>query len=315
MFPGMGGMGGGLALNQLLVQMDGVDDPPFLRKFFTNRLNTFLDATYIVPQRIGKRRAALRPPKPRAEQIYFIGATNVPIEVLDPALIRPGRMGRHIWFRTPTKDDRKDIFDLYLGKVDHDAELDTDRRRDELARITNGYSPAMIEQVCSMALTYAHSEGRAQFELAGHRRGDDDDRVGHRRQGIEYVPEETRAVAIHEAGHAVASHVYMKDVAVHAPVDPQARRLARPPPGDREGGALLLLALRGDRQADLDAGRDGRRARLLRRELHRRRRRRAERDRARGLDGRRVRDGPGAHRARRPRSPTRPTRTPSARSS
>ena len=69
-------------------------------------------------------------------------------------------MGRHIWFRTPTKDDRKDIFDLYIAKVDHDAELDTERRRDELARMTSGYSPAMIEQVCSMALTYAHSEGR-----------------------------------------------------------------------------------------------------------------------------------------------------------
>ena len=109
-------MGGGLALNQLLVQMDGVDEPPFMRKFLTNRLNTFLDATYVVPQRIGSAAAARRPPKPRPEQVYFIGATNVPIEALDPALMRPGRMGRHIWFRTPTKDDRKDIFDLYLDQ-------------------------------------------------------------------------------------------------------------------------------------------------------------------------------------------------------
>ena len=63
MFPGgMGGMGGGLALNQLLVQMDGVDDPPFLRKFLTNRINTFLDAVYVVPQRIGNMRLRLRPP-------------------------------------------------------------------------------------------------------------------------------------------------------------------------------------------------------------------------------------------------------------
>ena len=68
-------------------------------------------------------------------------------------------MGRHIYFRTPTWEDRRDIFDLYLGKVDHEEDLDAPRRRDELARITNGYSPAMIDQVCSMALTYAHSEG------------------------------------------------------------------------------------------------------------------------------------------------------------
>ena len=62
MFPGMGGMGGGMALNQLLVQMDGVDEPPFLRKVFTKRFNTFLDATYLVPaaHRQGARCASAR---------------------------------------------------------------------------------------------------------------------------------------------------------------------------------------------------------------------------------------------------------------
>jgi ATP-dependent Zn protease len=210
-FPGGMFGGQGMALNQLLVQMDGIDDPPLVRRFLTNRINTFLDAMYIVPQRIGKMKLRLPKPKPLPHQIYFIGATNVPIEALDPALIRPGRMGRHIWFRTPTKNDRKDIFDLYMAKVDHDPELDSDKRRDELARITNGYSPAMIEQVCSMALTYAHSDERPYFEW--------DDIVEAMTTvetgtavGIDYIPEETRAVAIHEAGHAAASHVYMEGV-------------------------------------------------------------------------------------------------------
>jgi ATP-dependent Zn protease len=210
-FPGGGMFGGyGMALNQLLVQMDGIDEPPFFRKFFTNRINTFLDALYIVPQRIGSMKLRLPKPKPRNEQVYFIGATNVPIEALDPALIRPGRMGRHIWFRTPTKDDRKDIFDLYLKKVDHDPELDTGPRRDELSRMTNGYSPAMIEQVCSMALTYAHSDGRPVFERHDLVEAMTTVESG-TAVGIEYMPDETRAVAIHEAGHAAASHVYMKD--------------------------------------------------------------------------------------------------------
>jgi cell division protease FtsH len=211
MFPGMGGMGGQLALNQLLVQMDGVDEPPFMRKFFTNRINTFLDATYIVPLRIGKLRLRIRPPKPRPEQVYFIGATNVPLEALDPALIRPGRMGRHIWFRTPTKDDRKDIFDLYLDRVSHDADLDSLERRDELARMTNGYSPAMIEQVCSMALTYAHSDSREEFDRKDIVEAMTTIESG-TAVGVNYIEDETRAVAIHEAGHAVASHVYMRDV-------------------------------------------------------------------------------------------------------
>jgi ATP-dependent Zn protease len=141
-FPGMFGGGGmgQLALNQLLVTMDGIDNPPFMRRFLTNRINSLLDAVYVVPRRIGKVSLRLPPPRPLGAQIYFIGATNVPIEVLDPALTRPGRMGRHVWFRTPTKEDRKDIFDLYLERVAHDPELDSERRRDEIARITNGYA-------------------------------------------------------------------------------------------------------------------------------------------------------------------------------
>jgi cell division protease FtsH len=209
-FPGMfGGGGGQLALNQLLIVMDGIDNPPFMKRTMTNRLNTFLDALYIVPRRIGKLSFRLPHAKPAGNQIYFIGATNVPMEMLDPALTRPGRMGRHVWFRTPTKHDRLDIFDLYLAKVSHDPDLDTEKRRDELARVTNGYSPAMIEQVCSMALTIAHHEGRVDFSWPDIVEAMTTVESG-TAIGTEYVPEETRAVAIHEAGHAATAHVYMK---------------------------------------------------------------------------------------------------------
>jgi ATP-dependent Zn protease len=208
-FPGMFGGTGQLALNQLLVTMDGIDNPPFWRRFWTNRLNNFLDATYVVPRRIGKVPLRRPAPKPANNQIYFIGATNVPLEALDPALQRPGRMGRHVWFRTPTKRDREDIFNLYLGRVNHDPELDTERARDELARITNGYSPAMVEQVCSMALTRAHHDGRDSFTREDIIEAMTTVESG-TAVGVEYVPEETRAVAIHEAGHAAAAHVFLK---------------------------------------------------------------------------------------------------------
>jgi ATP-dependent Zn protease len=212
-FPGgmMGGMGGQLALNQLLVTMDGIDNPPFWRRFWTNRLNTFLDASYVVPRRLGKISLRLPPPRPTGNQIYFIGATNVPLEHLDPALRRPGRMGRHVWFRTPTKQDREDIFELYLGKVSHEDELDGPKARDELARITSGYSPAMIEQVCSMALTHAHHDGRERFTREDIVEAMTTVESG-TAIGIEYVPEETRAVALHEAGHAATAHVFLKGV-------------------------------------------------------------------------------------------------------
>jgi len=207
-FPGMfGGGQGQLALNQLLVTMDGIDNPPFFRRFFTNKINSLLDAVYVVPRRLGRVSMRLPAPRPLGAQIYFIGATNVPFENLDPALTRPGRMGRHVWFRTPTKEDRKDIFDLYLAKVAHEASLDTPERRDEIARITNGYSPAMIEQICSMALTNAHHEGLVAFEwrhlVAAMTAVESGTAIG-----VRYVEHETRAVAIHEAGHAAAAHVY-----------------------------------------------------------------------------------------------------------
>ncbi len=209
MFPGGMAGGGSLALNQLLVVMDGIDNPPFFKKFFTNKTNTLLDGIYIIPRRIGKRSLRIRAAKPRSEQIYFIGATNVPVDRLDPALTRPGRMGRHVWFRTPTKQDRLDVLDLYLGKVAHDAELDQPSRREEIARVTNGYAPAMLEQVTSMALTIAHHSNREALTW--------DDLVeamttleAGTAVGVEYIPEESRAVAIHEAGHAAAGHVYLK---------------------------------------------------------------------------------------------------------
>jgi ATP-dependent Zn protease len=208
-FPGGMGGGGSLALNQLLVVMDGIDNPPFFKKFFTNKTNTLLDGIYIVPRRLGRFSLRLPAARPRKEQIYFIGATNVPVDRLDPALTRPGRMGRHVWFRTPTKQDRLDILDLYLGKVAHAQELDQPHRREEIARVTNGYAPAMLEQVTSMALTIAHHSDREALTW--------DDLVeamttleAGTAVGIEYIPEESRAVAIHEAGHAAAGHVYLK---------------------------------------------------------------------------------------------------------
>src|SRR3954470_4674994 len=63
-FPGMMGGQGQLALNQLLVTMDGIDNPPFTKRFMTNRFNSFLDAVYIVPRRLGRLSLRIPPPRP-----------------------------------------------------------------------------------------------------------------------------------------------------------------------------------------------------------------------------------------------------------
>ena len=277
MMPGMMGGGGGLALNQLLVVMDGIDDPPLMKRIRTKRVNTFLDALYIVPRTHRQAEAAAPAPAGRTRRrSTSSGPATSSLEALDPALTRPGRMGRHIYFRTPTWEDRRDIFDLYLDKVAHDPELDKPERRDELARITNGYSPAMIDQVCSMALTYAHSDGREYFE-----RDDLVEAMTTVEAGVAigqpYPKHEERATADPRGRPRRLRPPVHGEPDVDAPLDPQARLLRRPPPGDGDRGPLRPLALGAGRRPDLGPRRDGGRARLLRPEHDRRRRRRRHR--------------------------------------
>jgi len=207
--PGMAGMGGSGALQTLLVTMDGIEEPKPFSRHLRNMLNRWLDVVYIVPRRVGRFSLRLPPAKPRDEQIFFVGACNVALEALDPALTRPGRLGRHVRYRTPSKDDRKDILDLYLGKVAHDPELDSDARRDELARVTAGHSPAMIQQVCSLGLAYAYHDGRPQLGWSDLLEAITTVEAGID-AGLTYMPDEARSIAIHEAGHAVTGHVFMK---------------------------------------------------------------------------------------------------------
>jgi ATP-dependent Zn protease len=203
-----------MGLNMLLVQMDGMDNAGFLKKAFRRFVNLTLDGLF-VPQeiRFNGTRISLRIPqlKPPRYNLFFVGATNRP-SVLDEAVTRPGRFGRQIIFRMPMREDRKDIADLYFGKKNHDPELDTPSRREEFARITEGYSPAMIEQATSMALMYAFEDGRSHFNWRDLR-----DAMGNIEAGLvqpfEYTEREAIATARHELGHAVAARFYLPEYA------------------------------------------------------------------------------------------------------
>ena len=245
--------------------------------------------------RSGKVKLRIPAARPRNDQIYFIGATNVPIDRLDPALIRPGRMGRHVWFRTPSKQDRLDILDLYIGKVSHDDELDSPTRRDEIARIMSGYSPAMIEQAISMALTIAHHTGEPGLRLGRPRRGGDDARCRHGER-LRVHPDGAARRRDPRGGPRRGRPRVPDGPRVDAAHDQEARRPGRrwPPLDDREGGAPVLLPARDVPRHRLGPRRDGGRARRLRRELERRRRRRRRRHGPGSADGGSRRDGPAA---------------------
>ena len=215
---GMGGMFGGfqLGLNMLLTQMDGVDNPGAIKRLLRRFVNVTLDGLFI-PREIGMNgsRRSLRIPSlaPPRYNLFFVGATNRP-SVLDEAVTRPGRFGRQITFRMPTREDRKDIAALYFDKKKHDPELDSASRRDEFARISDGYSPAMIEQALSLALMYAFEDGRDFFVWRDLREA-----MGNIESGliqpVEYTEREKVSTARHELGHAVAMRQFQPD---HAPV-------------------------------------------------------------------------------------------------
>jgi ATP-dependent Zn protease len=215
---GMGGMmggmmgGGQLGLNMLLVLMDGIDNPGMVVRQARALVNLTLDGLFL-PRviafngtRVPLRIKALKAPN---YNILFIGATNRP-SVLDEALTRPGRFGRQIIFRLPNREDRKDIAGLYFDKKQHDQALDTPSRREEFARITEGYSPADIEQVLSLSLLYAFEDGRDAFNWQDIREA-----MGNVEAGlaipVEYTERDRIAVARHELGHAVASHFFKTD--------------------------------------------------------------------------------------------------------
>jgi cell division protease FtsH len=214
MMGGLGGMfgGGQLGLNMLLVLMDGIDNPGLIIRQLRALVNLTLDGLFI-PRKVGANGTSvnLRIPPLKAPNynIMFIGATNRP-SVLDEAVIRPGRFGRQIVFLTPNREARKDIANLYFGKKSHDPALDTPERREEFARVTEGYSPADIEQVLSLALLYAFEEGRQEFTWKHIREA-----MGNVEAGlaipVEYTERDKVAVARHELGHAVASHFFEKD--------------------------------------------------------------------------------------------------------
>ena len=198
---GMMGMfsgGGMMALNMLLVVMDGLDSPGFAKRTARKLVNNLAAALYL-PLHVGP----LKPPK---HNIFFLAATNRP-EVLDEAITRPGRFGRRISFKMPDQTDRLDILDLYFGKVRHDSTLDRKEAREEIAGLTDGYSPAQLQQVLSMSLMYAFEHGRKEFNWDDLREAMANIEVGVK-DLIEYSPEDALRVARHELGHALASNVF-----------------------------------------------------------------------------------------------------------
>jgi cell division protease FtsH len=165
------GYGGGhdereQTLNQLLVEMDGFDSK---------------------------------------DGVIILAATNRP-DVLDPALLRPGRFDRQVVVAMPDIKEREAILQIHAAKIPLDKNIDLAR----VARATPGMSGADIANLVNEAALFAARKDRPEVLMSDFEEARDKVLMGVARKTLVVSDKERRMTAIHEAGHALL-HYFLKN--------------------------------------------------------------------------------------------------------
>ena len=134
--------------------------------------------------------------------IVVIGATNASESVLDPALLRPGRLDRKIYVDRPGLEDREKLYQFYLSKVKADPTIDIGR----LARRSVWKSPADIENIVKEAALIATRNKRQVITFKDLSDGLERIELGFKRRR-KMSEDERQRIAYHEAGHIVVTYL------------------------------------------------------------------------------------------------------------
>lgn len=200
------GMGGGndereQTLNQMLVEMDGFADN---------------------------------------EGVIVIAATNRP-DVLDRALLRPGRFDRQVTVGLPTVKGREAILKVHMKKV----ALGEDVRADWIARGTPGFSGAELANLVNEAALFAARESKDKVSMADFEKAKDKILMGSERRSMAMTEKEKRLTAYHEAGHAIIGRLMPEhDPVYKVSIIPRGRALGVTmymPEGDTVSQSRLVL--------------------------------------------------------------------------
>ena len=143
------------------------------------------------------------------EGIIVIAATNRP-DVLDPALLRPGRFDRHITVPLPDVRGREQILKVHLRKVPQSEDV----RPDILARGTPGFSGADLENLVNEASLLAARSNKRHVYMEELEKAKDKILMGSERRSMVMSEEEKKLTAYHESGHAIVGRL----VPEHDPV-------------------------------------------------------------------------------------------------
>jgi cell division protease FtsH len=164
--------------------------------------------------------------------VIVIAATNRP-DVLDPALLRPGRFDRQVVVPLPDIRGREQILNVHMRKVP----MATDVRADVIARGTPGFSGADLANLVNEAALFAARRNGRLVEMIDFERAKDKIIMGAERRSIVMPEDERRNTAYHESGHAVVARVVPKTDPVHkVTIIPRGRALGvtmQLPEGDR----------------------------------------------------------------------------------
>jgi len=194
------GLGGGhdereQTLNQLLVEMDGFDT---------------------------------------TEGVILVAATNRP-DVLDPALLRPGRFDRQVVVNRPDLRGRTEILKVHTKKVP----IATNVELEKIARGTPGFSGADLENLVNEAALWAARLNKKEVEVVDFEMAKDKVLMGAERKSLVLSEEEKRTTAYHEAGHALIAKLIPGTDPVHkVTIIPRGRALGvtmQLPTDDRHG--------------------------------------------------------------------------------
>jgi cell division protease FtsH len=181
------GLGGGhdereQTLNQLLVEMDGFDT---------------------------------------TEGVILIAATNRP-DVLDPALLRPGRFDRQVVVNRPDFRGRSEILKVHTKKVPIAGNVELEK----IARGTPGFSGADLENLVNEAALWAARQNKKEVEVIDFEMAKDKVLMGAERKSMILSDEEKRTTAYHEAGHALMAKLLPGTDPVHkVTIIPRGRAL------------------------------------------------------------------------------------------
>jgi cell division protease FtsH len=213
-----------------------------------------------------------------ATGVVVMAATNRP-EVLDPALLRPGRFDRQVVIPLPARDERRAILAVHSRGKPLSPNLDLD----VVARATPGFSGADLANLVNEAAIFAVRASRQIIESGDFAEARDRILLGRRDSSNALLPDEKRSVSVHEAGHAPVAKVTIL---------PAGQAL-----GDRAAARRRSASVLRGLPKGLAGNPDGRascRKGCLRADLDRRRERSGRRHGARHAYGARVRHESGA---------------------